>query len=142
QARMSDGRSRWQHAVEAAKDIVGQGSFRNEIRIVDTSDQFDSAFTTDHKELRRQLDEMHPVNSTTRFPRMETPAQKSDDAPEIYLITDGVSPLGLPAGVRTISEFQSAANVGITAFEVRAAPSAVLAYEAWLEVTNFSKTAR
>jgi hypothetical protein len=142
QARMSDGRSRWQHAVDAAKDIVTQGSVRNEIRIVDTADQFDSAYTTDHKELRRQLDEMHPVNSATRFPRMENSSQKSDDAPEIYLITDGVSPLSIPSGVTTISEFQPASNVGITAFEVRAAPSAVLAYEAYLEVTNFGKSAR
>ncbi len=142
QARMSDGRSRWQHAIDAAKEIVDRGSVRNQIRIVDTAGQYDTAYTTDHKALRRQLDAMHPVNSATRFPRMETPAQTSEDAPEIYLVTDGVSPLAVPAGVTTISEFQSAANVGITAFEVRAAPSAVLAYEAYLEVTNFGKTPR
>jgi len=73
---------------------------------------------------------------------METPSQTTDDAPEIYLITDGVSPLGVPAGVITIPEFQAASNIGITAFEVRAAPSAVLAYEAYLEVTNFGKSTR
>jgi hypothetical protein len=48
----------------------------------------------------------------------------------------------VPGGVYSISEFQAAANAGITAFEVRSVPSSVLAYEAYLEVTNFGKSAR
>src|SRR5436190_1037072 len=142
QARRSDGRSRWQHAVDDATSLVNQGSVRNQVRIADTAGQFDSAFTTDRKELRRMIANLHPVNSPTRFPRMETTAAKSQDAPQIYLVTDGVSPLGVPAGVTSISEFQAASNVGITAFEVRSIPSSVLAYEAYLEVTNFGKSMR
>src|SRR6185295_353721 len=142
QARMSDGRSRWQHAVDAAKSLVNDGSVRNQFRIVDTAGQFDTAFTTDHTELRRLIDQMHPVNSPTRFPRMDAPASSNVDAPQIYLITDGVASLGVPAGVTSISEFQAASNVGITAFEVRSIPSSVLAYEAFLEVTNFGKSVR
>ena len=142
QARRSDGRTRWQHAVDDANALVSQGSIRNQYRIVDTSGQFDSAFTTDRSELRRMIAGMHPVNSPTRFPHMETPATSSQDAPQIYLITDGVSPLDVPAGVHSISEFQTASNIGITAFEVRSIPSSVLAYEAYLEVTNFGKSAR
>jgi hypothetical protein len=46
QARMSDGRSRWQHATDAARKLIGQSSIRNEFRIVDTAGEFDSAFTT------------------------------------------------------------------------------------------------
>src|SRR5882672_10247205 len=141
QARRSDGRTRWQHAVDDATALVNQGSVRNQVRIVDTAGQFDSAFTTDRKELRRMIAGMHPVNSATRFPHMDT-AAKSQDAPQIYLITDGVSPMGVPAGVSSISEFQAASNVGITAFEVRSVPSSVLAYEAYLEVTNFGKSVR
>jgi Ca-activated chloride channel homolog len=144
QARMSDGRTRWQHAVDAAKNLVNQGSVRNQFRIVDTAGRFDSAFTTDRTELRRMIEGLHPVNSPTRFPRTEASSanSKSQDAPQIYLITDGVSTLGVPAGVTSISEFQAASNVGITAFEVRSIPSSVLAYEAFLEVTNFGKASR
>jgi len=142
QARMSDGRTRWQHAADAARSLVNQGSVRTEFRIVDTAGQYDWAYTTDHKELRRQIDDMHPVNIATRFPRMETPAADAKDAPQVYLITDGVSSLGVPAGVTSISEFQAAPNVGITAFEVRSVPSSLLAYEAYLEVTNFGKNPR
>jgi hypothetical protein len=135
QARRSDGRTRWQHAVDDAISLVNSGSVRNQFRIVDTAGQFDSSFTTDRKELRRMIAGMHPVNTATRFPHMETPATKSQDAPQIYLITDGVSPLGVPAGVSSISEFQAASNVGITAFE-GSVPSAVLAYSV-SGVTNF-----
>jgi len=142
QARRSDGRTRWQHAVDDANALVSQGSIRNQYRIVDTGGQFDSAFTTDRAELRRMIAGLHPVNSPTRFPRMDTAATSNQDAPQIYLITDGVSPLDVPAGVHSISEFQAASNIGITAFEVRSVPSSVLAYEAFLEVTNFSKSAR
>src|SRR6267154_678568 len=59
QARMSDGRTRWQHAADAARSLVNQGSVRTEFRIVDTAGQYDWAYTTDHKELRRQIDDMH-----------------------------------------------------------------------------------
>jgi hypothetical protein len=41
---------------------------RSQFRIVDTAGQFDSAFTTDRKELRRQIASMHPVNSPPGFP--------------------------------------------------------------------------
>jgi hypothetical protein len=88
------------------------------------------------------IDLMHPVNTATRFPRLSGSSTQPQDAPEIVLITDGVAALGVPAGVTTISEFQAASNVGITAFEVRSIPSSVLAYEAYLEVTNFGKSTR
>jgi len=142
QARMNDGRSRWQHATDAARKLITQSSVRNEFRIVDTAGEFDSAFTTDHSELRRMIDLMHPVNTATRFPRLNGSSTPAQDAAEIVLITDGVAALGVPAGVTTISQFQAASNVGITAFEVRSIPSSVLAYEAYLEVTNFGKSTR
>jgi hypothetical protein len=43
--------------------------------------------------------------------------------------------------VRRISVFESANNVGITAFEIRSIPSTPLGYEAYLEVQNFGKAA-
>lgn len=148
QARMSDGRTRWQHAVDAARALVNRGAFRNEFRIVDTGGSFDSSYTTDHAELRRMIDGIHPVNSATRFPVMDTAMDAAvgtagkQSAPNVYLITDGVSPLTVPAGVHTVSEFQAAANTGITAFEIRSTPSSLLAFEAYLEITNFGKTNR
>jgi hypothetical protein len=140
QARTSDGRTRWQRAVELAHELVSQGSISTQFRIADTAGQFDSPFTTDRTELRKLIERMHPVISPTRFPDID-PTPQNDDT-SIYLITDGVSSLREPAGATSLSVFESAPNTGITAFEIRSMPSAALAYEAYLEVSNFGKDTR
>jgi hypothetical protein len=137
EARTSDGRTRWQRAVEQAHELVDDGSISTQFRIADTTGQFDSPFTTDRTELRRLIDRMHPVISPTRFPDVDSDPDRS-----IFLITDGVSSLATPSGTTTLSVFEPAPNVGITAFEIRSMPSATLAYEAFLEVYNFGKDAR
>src|SRR5262249_21686134 len=105
-------------------------------RISDTSDQFDSPFTADHTELYRAIDRMHPVILPARFPDTDTAAE------DVYLITDGVSRLTVPNGATSISVFEPAPNIGITAFEIRSMPSATLGYEAYLQVWNFGKDPR
>jgi hypothetical protein len=131
-ARTRDGNSRWQHAVDIAKSMVN-GAGSKQIRITDTSGQFDSPFTDNRAELVRWIDRMHPVVGPTRFPRMET---TDTDETEVSFVTDGVFPSKVPEGTATISVFEPAANTGITAFEVRSMPTAPLAYEAFLEVHN------
>src|SRR5687767_7477146 len=61
QARMNDGNSRWQHAVDAAYSVVSSGTGSTQFRIADTSGQFDSPFTDNRAELRRLIERMHPV---------------------------------------------------------------------------------
>jgi hypothetical protein len=46
-----------------------------------------------------------------------------------------------PSFVKRLSVFESANNIGITAFEIRSIPSTPLAYEAYLEVQNFGRPA-
>jgi len=135
-ARTSDGKTRWQRAVDQARDLVDAGAVSAQFRIADTSGQFDSAFTADHTQLHQTIDRMHPVISSTRFPDIDS---KPDD---VFLITDGVSQLAVPSGTTSLPVFEAAPNVGITAFEIRSMPSATLAYEAYLEVWNFGKEVR
>jgi hypothetical protein len=54
----------------------------------------------------------------------------------VWLVTDGIAPLDVPGGTQVVSVFQSAPNVGITAFEVRALPSDPRRHEAYVEVAN------
>jgi len=54
----------------------------------------------------------------------------------VVFITDGVAPVTVPDGVRTVSVFQPVANVGITAFDVRALPADPSRVEAFIEVGN------
>jgi Ca-activated chloride channel homolog len=135
QARTSDGKTRWQHATERAVDLINEAAAGTEFRIADTGGQFDFPSTADRVELRSAIAGMHPLNSSTRFP-------DAAGAEDVYVITDGVSPFSVPAGAVSISVFETAPNVGITAFEVRSTPSLALAYEAYLEVWNFGRNAR
>jgi len=135
-ARMGDGRTRWQHATEAAKALLKTGGAGLEFRVADTSGQFDMPFTSDAAAAQRTIDNMRPVASTASFPEVD------EAGTQVILISDGVSLPAVPNGVRRISVFEPASNAGITAFEVRSAPSAPLAFEAYLEVTNFGKEAR
>jgi hypothetical protein len=134
-ARTSDGKNRWQHAVEIANAIVDAGTGSAEFRIADTAGQFDSPFTTDRSELRRILEGMRPLSGPPRFPEIDSTSEDT----RITFVTDGISAIALPKNTTTVSVFESAPNVGITAFEIRSMPTAPLAYEGFLEVYNSGK---
>jgi len=133
---MSDGRTRWQHAAEIARSLVESGNSNSEFRIAGTSEQYDAPFTNDITQLRHTIDAMKPVPSSPRFP------ESNDVGVQAYFVSDGVAIPALPPGTRSIAVYDAARNIGITAFEVRSIPSRPLAYEAYLEVTNFGNEAR
>jgi hypothetical protein len=137
---MSDGRTRWQHAVELAQTIVATGSGSSQFRIADTAGQFDSPFTDNRVELRRLIDAMYPVISPGRFPEIDLSG--SGDSSAVTFVTDGVSGIRTPKGTTVISVFEEASNAGITAFEIRSMPTSPLGYEGYLEVFNAGKQAR
>jgi hypothetical protein len=128
-----DGRTRWQHAVESAKGLLNSGGPTTEFRVIDTAGVTASAFTTDRNEVRKLIDQMSPKTADPEFPKVD--ARDS----QIYFISDGVTLHTTPSSVRRVSVFESANNVGITAFEIRSVPSMPLAYEAYLEVQNFGR---
>jgi len=140
QARMNDGKTRWEHAVEAANKAVSAGTGSIRFRIADTSGQFDSPFTDNRAELRRLIERMHPAIAPTRFPDIDKTSPNDDT--QVTFITDGVSTVNVPANAVSVSVFENAPNAGITAFEVRSMPTAPLAYEAFLEVFNSGKESR
>src|SRR5262245_1578930 len=131
----SDGRTRWQHAVERAKALLDSGGATTEFRIIDTSGVAASAFTTDRNEVRKLIDQMSPKTSDPEFPKVD-----GRDS-QVYFVSDGVTLHSTPSFVRRVSVFETANNVGITAFEVRSIPSTPLGYEAYLEAQNFGQPA-
>src|SRR5215510_5664735 len=112
-----DGKTRWQHAADRARGLLDSGGPTTEFRIIDTSGVTASAFTTDRNEVRRLFEQMSPKTADPHFPRVD------DRDSQIYFISDGVTIHNTPSFVRRISVFESANNVGITAFEVRSVPS-------------------
>ena len=130
-----DGQTRWQHAVERAKSLLDSGGPTTEFRVIDTSSVTASGFTTDRNEIRKLIDSMSPKTADPQFPKVD--ARDS----QVYFISDGVTLHNTPASIRRISVFESANNVGITAFEIRSIPSTPLGYEAYLEIQNFGQPA-
>lgn len=131
-ARMSDGRTRWQHAVDIAKTLVSSGASGSEFRIADTSGQFDAPFTNDIHAIQHSIENiesMRPLASTARFPDFDSANSSA------VFISDGVAAPPVPSAVRKRIVYEAAKNVGITAFEVRNGT-------AWLEVTNFGQDVR
>src|SRR5439155_5698206 len=134
-AHTSDGATRWEHAVDRAKSLLDSGGPTTEFRVLDTAGATASAFTTDRNEARRLIDTMSPKSADPQFPRVD--GRNS----QVYFVSDGVAIHNTPSFVGRVSVFESANNVGITAFEIRSIPSIPLGYEAYLEVQNFGQPA-
>ena len=130
-----DGKTRWQHAVQEAKGLLDSGGPTTEFRVIDTSGVTASAFTTDRNEVRTDRPD---VSEDCRS------AVSESGGPRLAGLfrfgrRDAFTTRLLPS--ETISVFEAANNVGITAFEIRSIPSTPLGYEAYLEVQNFGQPA-
>jgi len=138
-ARMKDGRTRWQHAIEIAKRLIGSAGAGSEIRIADTSGRYDSPMAKDMELANHLIDGMKPIPGPAHFPESN---DAGDTGTQIWFVTDGVASPAVPNGVKSAIVYDAERNAGITAFEVRSTPSTPQIYEAYLEVTNFSKDTR
>ncbi len=132
-ALTTDGFTRWDHAVALAKGLMREGSVDGEFLILDTSGQAPTRGPGDRRSALEVLDGLGvSLGASPQFP---TPPEL--DGP-LYFISDGVMVDDVPPEAEAISVYDPADNVGITAFEVAAVPSAPLEYQAFLEITNAS----
>jgi hypothetical protein len=127
----ADGHTRWQHAVDEARSLVENAGPAAEFRIAETSGDTAFGFTGSRIEAGKAIDELSPGGVEPRFPVLD------GSESHVYFVSDGVAIHDIPSVVETISVFEEADNVGITAFDVRPIPSNPLDYEAYLEVDNF-----
>src|SRR5438874_9642431 len=81
----SDGKTRWQHAVDNAKSLLDSGGPTTEFRIIDTASVTASAFTTDRNEVRKLIDTMSPKAADPQFPKVD-----GRDS-QVYFVSDGVT---------------------------------------------------
>ena len=135
--RMSDGFTRWDHAVEHARRLIQGRSADGEFLIVDTSGQ---APPTEPGQRPEALDVLASLTvSLGADPRFPTVPESDAD---LFFISDGVMVDDVPDAAALISVFEPASNVGITAFAIDALPSGPHRYQAFLEVTNASLTTK
>jgi len=155
-ARNADGRTRLQHGIDRAGEIVREGGAGSRFLIADTMHQLPAAGFVSREEALAQLRRLEPhAGATPWFPDAGlTQPQAGGDADHggkgtpqdnpalaanprrVWYVTDGIAAVQAPPGTQVVSVFQSAPNVGITAFEVRALPSDARRHEAYVEVAN------
>ncbi|MFO0453743.1 MAG: hypothetical protein ACK52I_34670, partial [Pseudomonadota bacterium] len=132
----ADGRSRLDHASEALRRLLGEGGRGDRIALLDTMGTGGAPSFQDAAAALAAAEALQPAAAgRPRLPDLAALAGAVAGTPVLF-ITDGVWPQTLPAGARTVSVFEPAANVGITAFEVRAAATDPRRFEAFVEVAN------
>ena len=128
-ARTHTGETRWSHAIAEARRLAA-ASADGGVALVTTADGLVEGPTTDLALIDAALDRIVPAGGGGALPKVA-------GAETVYFITDGAIARPRTPGVVVRSVFESAANVGITAFEIRASAGGAAAGSAYLEVANF-----
>ena len=131
-AQTRDGRTRWAHARDAARQLIEAAGATDRFMVVTTTGRVATPLTSERAELFAALDSLEPSATRTSFPPVDAVGR------EIVFISDGVSPVEVPASVTVLSVFEAADNVAITNFEVRPGGSNPGSHEAYIEVRNYS----
>ena len=138
---MSSGLTRWEFAVEKVSELLAEGSVTSEYLLTDTGGTLPSSGFTNRTRAFELLSELSPVmENKVRFPWVDVSLPSSADETietEVYFVSDGVLVSEVPANVKTVSVFETAANVGITAFDLKTVPAEITRNESFLELSNF-----
>ena len=135
-ARTSDGRTRWDHAVERARGLIRTGPAGARYLIADTQRQIGSPHFEEVDPALATLERLRvTLGGEPVFPQV---VPRGDPDLRAVLITDGVARLEVPGGVESLPVFQVADNAGLTAFDVRAMPADPVRQQAYVEVFNAS----
>jgi hypothetical protein len=105
------------------------------VRLADTAGRVNVPASAARADLVHALDRMATWPGPDHLPAL------ADDE-EAIILTDGVRRRRWPPRAERLSVFETAANVGIAAFDIRPVPARPSAYEAYVEVVNASRDRR
>jgi pimeloyl-ACP methyl ester carboxylesterase len=128
----ADGKTRWNHAIERAREIVRAGGPGSRYMVADAQRTIASPRFEEPDVALATLGRLRLV--TGGRPVFPDVPRVGGSGVRTVLATDGVADLLPPAQTETLSVFQPADNVGITAFDLRAAPGDRRRYQAFVEV--------
>jgi Ca-activated chloride channel family protein len=132
----SDGKTRWDHALQRARGVLRSGGAGSRYLVADTQRLIASPRFEETDAALATLGRLHVVaGGEPVFPDVVRPG---DAEVRLVFVTDGVSAMSPPPGAETLSVFQVADNAGITAFDVRAVPGDPRRHQAFVEVLNAS----
>ena len=136
----ADGSTRWEHAIERARQVVRAAGAGSRYMVADTQRMIASPRFEASDAALATLDRLRVVpGGRPAFPDV---LWAGGAGARVVLLTDGVADLLAPAGAEILSVFQPADNVGITAFELRAVPGGRRRYQALVTVLNASPGAK
>lgn len=133
-ARTSDGRSRWEHAIEQARALLEQSSAATEVRLLDTLGRLG---------VRSFVERDAAIAALSRLPaaawgHAHMPAAALLADAQVHVFSDGVAPVAAPEWTIVHSVFEPADNLAVTAFEARPLAQDPTRYEALVQVLNAS----
>ncbi len=129
-ARTRNGETRWHRAIVEARRLAAASSGGG-VALATTADGLVEGPTTDLALIEAALDRVAPQGAgADAWPRVA-------GAEVVYFITDGSVARPRDPGVVVRSVFEPAANVAITAFDIRPSLGAGAAGHAYLEIANF-----
>jgi hypothetical protein len=132
-ARTASGGTRWDRARAEARRLAASG---DDIALATTADGLVEGPTSDLALIETMLDRISPRGGdATSWPRLGGTAA-------VHFITDGAMARTLDPGVVVHTVFESAANVAVTAFEVRPSLAPDHAADAYLEISNYAPSAQ
>jgi len=127
--RTRSGESRWERAIAEARRVAA-GAAGADLAIATTAEGLVEGPTADLASIDAALDRLQPAGSTASgWPRLS--------GAEVHFLTDGAVARALDRAVVVHSVYESADNVGITAFDVRPAMDGSASDEAYVEIGNF-----
>lgn len=134
-AETSSGGTRWDRAISRARALASSAG-GEEVVLSTTAEGVVEGPTADVALIEAALDRISPSGGGAgSWPRVE-------GASATHFFTDGAIGRPLDADVRVESVFEPADNVAITAFDVRPGLTLDSAGQAFLDVSNYSKTAQ
>jgi hypothetical protein len=140
--RTVDGRTRFDHAIELAREAIEAGGPGSRFLVADTLRQIATPSFQERDAALVALRGLRAQHAGVPvFPDVARPLDARADL-QILFVSDGVAGVVPPTGTRTLSAFHPADNVGIGAFDVRTVPGDPARYQAFLEVLNASPGAK
>jgi hypothetical protein len=135
-ARMRDGRTRWEHAVEQARALLRHAGTSSEVMLMDTTGQFRVSGFVDRDSAIAALARVPPAGSGWDNSWMSSmpPASRA----QLHVFTDGVAQTPVPDSAIVHAVFEPADNVAVTAFVARPHTQDPTRYEALVQVLNAS----
>ena len=136
----ADGRTRWDHAIERAQEVMRACAPGSWYMVADTRRTVATPRFEQLEPALARLGSLHVVPGGR--PVLPDVLSRGGADVRAVLITDGVAELQPSSQMQTLSVFEPADNVGITAFELRSVPGADRRYQAFVELLNASPGAK